>query len=114
MNIMQQIRLSHLSHGGGCGCKLAPSVLQQLLSGHPTATPTSSCWSGLKRVTMRRSELDNGTCIIATTDFFMPMVDDPYDFGRIAATNAISDVYAMGGTPIMALAILGMPVDNPA
>ena len=57
-------------------------------------------------------QLDDGTCIIATTDFFMPMVDDPYDFGRIAATNAISDVYAMGGTPIMALAILGMPVDK--
>src|SRR5437762_12330708 len=57
-------------------------------------------------------ELDNGTCVVATTDFFMPMVDDPHDFGRIAATNAISDVYAMGGTPIMALAILGMPIDK--
>ena len=113
MNIMQQIRLSHLSHGGGCGCKLAPSVLQQLLSGHPTATPYKQLLVGLETGDDAAVwELDNGTCIIATTDFFMPMVDDPHDFGRIAATNAISDVYAMGGTPIMALAILGMPVDK--
>ncbi len=113
MNIMQQIRLSHLSHGGGCGCKLAPSVLQQLLSGHPTATPYKQLLVGLETGDDAAVwELDNGTCVIATTDFFMPMVDDPHDFGRIAATNAISDVYAMGGTPIMALAILGMPVDK--
>jgi selenide,water dikinase len=113
MNIMQQIRLSHLSHGGGCGCKLAPSVLQQLLSNHPTATPYRQLLVGIETGDDAAVwELDNGTCIIATTDFFMPMVDDPRDFGRIAATNAISDVYAMGGTPIMALAILGMPVDK--
>jgi selenide, water dikinase len=113
MNIVQQIRLSHLSHGGGCGCKLAPSVLQQLLSSHPTVTPYKRLLVGLETGDDAAVwELDNGTCVIATTDFFMPMVDDPHDFGRIAATNAISDVYAMGGTPILALAILGMPVDK--
>jgi selenide,water dikinase len=113
MNIMQQIRLSHLSHGGGCGCKLAPSVLQQLLSSHPTVSPYKQLLVGVETGDDAAVwELDNGTCVIATTDFFMPMVDDPRDFGRIAATNAISDIYAMGGTPIMALAILGMPVDK--
>jgi selenide,water dikinase len=113
VNIQQPIRLSHLSHGGGCGCKLAPSVLQQLLSSHPTASPYKQLLVGVETGDDAAVwELDNGTCVIATTDFFMPMVDDPRDFGRIAATNAISDVYAMGGTPIMALAILGMPVDK--
>ncbi len=113
MNFMQPIRLSHLSHGGGCGCKLAPSVLTQLLSSHPIATPYKQLLVGVETGDDAAVwELDNGTCIIATTDFFMPMVDEPRDFGRIAATNAISDVYAMGGTPIFALAILGMPVDK--
>jgi selenide,water dikinase len=113
VNIQQPIRLSHLSHGGGCGCKLAPSVLQQLLSSHPTVSPYKQLLVGVETGDDAAVwELDNGTCIIATTDFFMPMVDDARDFGRIAATNAISDVYAMGGTPIMALAILGMPVDK--
>lgn len=113
MNIMQPIRLSHLSHGGGCGCKLAPSVLQQLLSSHPATTPYKQLLVGVETGDDAAVwELENGTCIIATTDFFMPMVDEPRDFGRIAATNAISDIYAMGGTPIMALAILGMPVDK--
>ncbi len=113
MSIMQQIRLSHLSHGGGCGCKLAPSVLQQLFSSHPTVSPYKQLLVGVETGDDAAVwELDNGACVIATTDFFMPMVDDPRDFGRIAATNAISDVYAMGGTPIMALAILGMPVDK--
>ena len=113
MNVMQPIRLSQLSHGGGCGCKLAPSVLQQLLSGHPTASRYKQLLVGVETGDDAGVwELDNGTCVIATTDFFMPMVDDPHDFGRIAATNALSDIYAMGGTPIMALAILGMPVDK--
>src|SRR4029079_16666957 len=113
MNIQQQIRLSHLSHGGGCGCKLAPSVLQQLLSSQPTANPYKQLLVGIETGDDAAVwKLDDGTCVISTTDFFMPMVDDPFDFGRIAATNAISDVYAMGGTPIMALAILGMPVDK--
>ncbi|WP_210209966.1 selenide, water dikinase SelD [Pseudolabrys taiwanensis] len=117
MNIQTPIRLSHLSHGGGCGCKLAPSVLQQLLSSHPTVSPYKQLLVGVETgddAAVWELDKDNpsGTCIIATTDFFMPMVDDARDFGRIAATNAISDVYAMGGTPIMALAILGMPVDK--
>jgi len=105
------VRLSTLAHGGGCGCKLDPAVLRGLLAGQPAAGPferllvanetsdDAAVWA-----------LDDGTCIVATTDFFTPMVDDPRDFGRIAATNAISDVYTMGGRPIMALAILGMPV----
>jgi len=113
MNVMQQIRLSQLSHGGGCGCKLAPSVLQQLLAGHSTASRYKQLLVGVETGDDAGVwELDNGTCVIATTDFFMPMVDDPHDFGRIAATNSLSDIYAMGGTPIMALAILGMPVDK--
>ena len=113
MNMHQPIRLSHLSHGGGCGCKLAPSVLQQLLSEHPTTTPYKQLLVGLETGDDAAIwEIDPNTCIVATTDFFMPMVDDPHDFGRIAATNAISDVYAMGGKPILALAILGIPVDK--
>ncbi len=107
----QNVRLSHLSHGGGCGCKLAPAVLQQLLSEQPTAGPFQSLLVGTETADDAAVwQLNDETCIIATTDFFMPMVDDPFDFGRIAATNAISDVYAMGGRPIMALAILGMPL----
>jgi selenide, water dikinase len=103
-------RLTELAHGGGCGCKLAPAVLQELLAGQVgtlfpqllVGTETSddaAVW-----------QLSRDQCVIATTDFFMPIVDDPHDFGRIAATNAISDVYAMGGTPILALALLGMPL----
>ena len=107
----QNVRLSHLSHGGGCGCKLAPSALQQLLADQPAAGPFRQLLVGTETADDAAVwQLDDETCIIATTDFFMPMVDDPFDFGRIAATNAISDVYAMGGRPIMALAILGMPL----
>lgn len=106
-------RLTSLSHGGGCGCKLAPSVLSQLLAGHPTAKAFPQLLVGIETGDDAAVyQVDDNTCIIATTDFFMPMVDDPRDFGRIAATNAISDVYAMGGKPILALAILGMPVDK--
>jgi selenide,water dikinase len=113
MDAIQPIRLSQLSHGGGCGCKLAPSVLQELLLSHPTASPYKRLLVGVETGDDAAVwELDDGNCIIATTDFFMPMVDDPHDFGRIAATNAIADVYAMGVTPIMALAILGMPIDK--
>src|SRR5690349_4136559 len=115
MNV-PQIRLTSLAHGGGCGCKLAPSVLEQLLAGqHPATNPYKNLLVGIETGDDAAVwKLDDGTCVISTTDFFMPMVDDPFDFGRIAATNAISDVYAMGGTPIMALAILGMPVDKVA
>ncbi|HSR78659.1 MAG TPA: selenide, water dikinase SelD [Xanthobacteraceae bacterium] len=107
------VRLTSLAHGGGCGCKLAPSVLQALLADQPAAQPYRELLVGTETSDDAAVwQLDNDTCVIATTDFFMPMVDDPHDFGRIAATNAISDVYAMGGKPIMALAILGVPVDK--
>jgi selenide,water dikinase len=107
------VRLTSLAHGGGCGCKLAPSVLQQLLADQPAAAVYKELLVGTETSDDAAVwQVDDNTCVIATTDFFMPMVDDPYDFGRIAATNAISDVYAMGGKPIMALAILGMPVDK--
>src|SRR5262245_59546903 len=112
MNV-PKVKLTSLAHGGGCGCKLAPSVLQQLLADQPAAAPFKQLLVGTETADDAAVwQLDESTCIIATTDFFMPMVDDPFDFGRIAATNAISDVYAMGGKPIMALAILGMPVDK--
>jgi len=107
------VRLTSLAHGGGCGCKLAPSVLQQLLADQPATAIYKQLLVGTETSDDAAVwQVDDNTCVIATTDFFMPMVDDPYDFGRIAATNAISDVYAMGGKPIMALAILGMPVDK--
>ena len=105
------VRLTSLAHGGGCGCKIEPAILKQLLADQPAAGPFERLLVGTETADDAAVwALDDGTCIIATTDFFMPMVDDPFDFGRIAATNAISDVYAMGGTPILALAILGMPV----
>src|SRR4029079_1665765 len=107
------IRLTDLAHGGGCGCKLAPSVLQQLLSSQLEAGPFAQLLVGAETGDDAAVwEIDDKTCIIATTDFFMPMVDDPRDFGRIAAANAISDVYAMGGKPILALAILGVPLNK--
>src|SRR5215470_2446349 len=112
MNV-PRIKLTSLAHGGGCGCKLAPSVLEQLLADQPAAAPFKQLLVGTETADDAAVwQLDANTCIIATTDFFMPMVDDPFDFGRIAATNALSDVYAMGGKPIMALAILGMPVEK--
>ena len=110
MNV-PQIRLTSLAHGGGCGCKLAPSVLQQLLADQPAAALFPQLLVGTETGDDAAVwQIDADTCVIATTDFFTPIVDDPFDFGRIAATNAISDVYAMGGKPIMALAILGMPL----
>jgi selenide,water dikinase len=110
---MTSVRLTELAHGGGCGCKLAPSVLRQLLAGKPSAMPFAQLLVGTESSDDAAVwQVDERTCVIATTDFFMPVVDDPYDFGRIAAANALSDVYAMGGKPIMALAILGMPLDK--
>src|SRR5690606_36998850 len=105
-------RLTSLSHGGGCGCKIAPGVLSDLLK---RAAPAPA-WPDLMIGNDTADDaavyrLNDEQALIATTDFFMPIVDDPYDFGRIAATNALSDVYAMGGNPIMALAIVGMPVN---
>lgn len=107
------VRLTSLAHGGGCGCKLAPSVLQQLLANQPAAAAYAQLLVGTETGDDAAVwQVDEQTCVIATTDFFMPMVDDPRDFGRIAAANALSDVYAMGGKPILALAILGMPLDK--
>jgi selenide, water dikinase len=105
------VRLTSLAHGGGCGCKLAPSVLRELLANQPSANGFADLLVGTETSDDAAVwRLVGDTCVIATTDFFMPIVDDPADFGRIAATNAISDVYAMGGRPLMALAILGMPL----
>jgi selenide,water dikinase len=107
------VRLTSLAHGGGCGCKLAPSVLQDLLANQPAAGPYRQLLVGADTGDDAAVwQVDDNTCIVATTDFFLPVVDDPFDFGRIAATNAISDVYAMGARPILALAILGMPLDK--
>lgn len=104
-------KLTELAHGGGCGCKLGPAVLRDLLARQPAAAAFPQLLVGnAESDDAAVWQLDDGNCIIATTDFFMPMVDDARDFGRIAATNAISDIYAMGGKPIFALAILGMPI----
>jgi selenide,water dikinase len=103
--------LTSLAHGGGCGCKIAPGVLQDILARTPAATPFANLLVGTETSDDAAVwRLNETQALVATTDFFMPMVDDPYDFGRIAATNALSDVYAMGGTPIFALAIVGMPI----
>jgi selenide,water dikinase len=108
-------RLTSLSHGGGCGCKIAPGVLSELLATQSSALPTAAFADLLVgRETADDAavyRLNDEQAIVATTDFFMPIVDDPYDFGRIAATNALSDLYAMGARPILALAIVGMPIN---
>jgi selenide,water dikinase len=103
-------RLTALSHGGGCGCKIAPGVLAQVLKGTTQLPVPPQLLVGIETADDAAVyQLNDEQALVATTDFFMPIVDDPYDFGRIAATNAISDVYAMGGRPIMALALVGMP-----
>ncbi len=109
------IRLTQFSHGGGCGCKIAPSVLREILADTPFASHMAAAYPDLL-VGIEHGDdaavyrLNESQAIVATTDFFMPIVDDPYEFGRIAATNALSDVYAMGGRPLFALAIVGMPI----
>jgi len=104
-------RLTALSHGGGCGCKIAPGVLSEILRGTTQLPVPKELLVGIETADDAAVyQLSDDLALIATTDFFMPIVDDPYDFGRIAATNAISDVYAMGGKPIMALAIVAMPI----
>jgi len=109
--VIETPRLTSLAHGGGCGCKLAPSILQDLLSASPLASPFNNLLVGNETGDDAAVwQIDDQTCVVATTDFFMPIVDEPTDFGRIAATNAISDIYAMGAKPLMALAILGMPL----
>jgi selenide,water dikinase len=105
-------RLTSLSHGGGCGCKIAPGVLSDILKGTTQMPIPKELLVGIETADDAAVyRLNDEQALIATTDFFMPIVDDPFDFGRIAATNAISDVYAMGGTPIMALALVGMPIN---
>ncbi len=104
-------RLTSLAHGGGCGCKLAPAVLQELLAGMPQAALFPNLLVGSETADDAAVyRLTDELALVATTDFFTPIVDDPFEFGRIAATNALSDIYAMGGTPILALALLGMPL----
>jgi selenide,water dikinase len=109
------IRLTQFSHGGGCGCKIAPAVLRDILADTPFASHMAAAYPDLL-VGIEHGDdaavyrLNDSQAIVATTDFFMPIVDDPYEFGRIAATNALSDVYAMGGKPLFALAIVGMPI----
>jgi len=106
---MKEIKLTQYSHGAGCGCKIAPDVLEQLLSKSGTNSTET-----VKKLLVGNATKDDaavlsigdGKAIISTSDFFMPIVDDPYDFGRIAGVNAISDVYAMGGKPLMAISIL--------
>jgi len=104
------VRLSSMAHGGGCGCKLSPAVLATLLSNASTQSFKQLLVGTETGDDAAVWQIDERMCLISTTDFFMPMVDDPRDFGRIAAANAISDIYAMGGRPIFALAILGMPL----
>ncbi|HEB0978237.1 TPA: selenide, water dikinase SelD [Yersinia enterocolitica] len=107
------IRLTQYSHGAGCGCKISPKVLDKILHSEQQKFLDPRLLVGNEtRDDAAVYDIGNGVGIISTTDFFMPIVDDPFDFGRIAATNAISDVYAMGGKPIMAIAILGWPIDK--
>lgn len=105
-------RLTSLSHGGGCGCKIAPGVLSSILQASPLKMIPPALLAGSENnEDAAVYQINEHQAIVATTDFFMPIVDDPYDFGRIAATNAISDIYAMGAQPLFALALLGMPVN---
>src|SRR5437899_2322219 len=109
----QEPRLTSLSHGGGCGCKIAPGVLSEILKNTARLPMPPELLVGIETADDAAVyKLSDDQALIATKDFFMPIVDDAYDFGRIAATNAISDVYAMGGKPIMALALVGMPIDK--
>ncbi|MBK7793289.1 MAG: selenide, water dikinase SelD [Betaproteobacteria bacterium] len=107
------LRLTSFSHGGGCGCKIAPGVLRDILAGTGAGVIPPQLLVGIETADDAAVYQVNETqAIVATTDFFMPIVDDPFDFGAIAATNAISDIYAMGGTPLFALALVGMPIDK--
>jgi selenide, water dikinase len=110
---LPKIKLTSFSHGGGCGCKIAPAVLHEILQNSQGTPIPKELLVGIETADDAAVyKLNDEQALIATTDFFMPIVDDPFDFGKIAATNAISDVYAMGGTPIMALALVAMPVNN--
>ncbi len=111
--IVKPFRLTSLAHGGGCGCKIAPGVLSEILKTTPMGVISPDLLVGSENnEDAAVYRINDRQALVATTDFFMPIVDDPYEFGRIAATNAISDVYAMGGKPIFALALLGMPINT--
>src|SRR3989337_1414744 len=113
MNAPEKIRLTQFSHGGGCGCKIAPAVLSEILASTPIRGLPPELLVGTETSDDAAVyRLNEHQALVATTDFFTPIVDDPYDFGRIAATNAISDIYAMGGHPIFALAVVGMPLEK--
>jgi selenide,water dikinase len=113
MNAPERIRLTEFSHGGGCGCKIAPAILSQILAATPIRGLPKELLVGVETADDAAVyRLNDSQALVATTDFFTPIVDDPYDFGRISATNALSDIYAMGGKPILALAIVGMPLDK--
>jgi len=113
MNAPEKIRLTEFSHGGGCGCKIAPAILSEMLATMPLRGLPKDLLVGTETSDDAAVyRLNDTQALVATTDFFSPVVDDPYDFGRIAAANAISDVYAMGARPIMALALVGMPLDK--
>jgi len=107
------IKLTEYSHGAGCGCKISPQLLEDILKTQLTLTPHPKLLVGNStKDDAAAYDLGDGTSVLSTTDFFMPIVDDPFTFGQIAATNAISDIYAMGGKPLMAIAILGWPIDT--
>src|SRR5688572_1631113 len=111
--IHDSIKLTQYSHGAGCGCKISPKILDEILKNNIAMPDHELLLVGNhSKDDAAVYDLGNGTAMIATTDFFMPIVDDPFDFGRIAAANSISDVYAMGGRPLMAIAILGWPVEK--
>jgi selenide, water dikinase len=112
MNAPERIRLTEFSHGGGCGCKIAPAVLSEILANSPVSHFRNLMVGTETADDAAVYRLNDSQALVATTDFFTPIVDDPHDFGRIAATNAISDVYAMGGRPIFALALVGMPLEK--
>ena len=110
---MNEVKLTQYSHGAGCGCKISPAILSKMLiTTHPEVDDERLIVGNKSRDDAAVYDLGDGTAIISTTDFFMPIVDDPFTFGKIAATNAISDVYAMGGDPMLAIAILGWPIDK--
>src|SRR5829696_2912842 len=106
-------RLTQYSHGAGCGCKISPKILDEILKSNLSMPEDKNLLVGnSSKDDAAVYDLENGMALISTTDFFMPIVDDAFDFGRIASANAISDVYAMGGTPILAIAILGWPIEK--
>src|SRR6478735_2149216 len=110
---MEIIKLTQFSHGAGCGCKISPALLEEILKRNYTEPDHKKLLVGnSSKDDAAVYDLGEGNALISTTDFFTPIVDDPFDFGRIASANAISDIYAMGGKPILAIAILGWPVEK--